>query len=435
MGSRSFTVLVCVLLLYCFSAQPAVALPGDLDPTFGHDGVVKVFVPPGPPEANAMAIQSDGKIVVAGTNNLDEGTKDRSKFVLARFISNGSLDPTFGGDGIVTTNFTAWRDHAYSLAIQADGKIVATGVVGEGGGDAAMGLVRYDTDGSLDPTFGTGGKVTTNFPCRNACDDYGNTVAIQADGRIVVGGLSRCCGNARFAVTRYETDGSLDSTFGGGDGMVTDDITSSIDFGFSIAIQEDGDIVLAGQAGAFSMFGIVRFAPDGTPDSTFGQGGTVTTTVGSGGGATSVAIQADGKIVVLGGTGGEDPAFGLVRYETDGSLDQMFGSGGMVTTDFSPIFDWAQKVAIQADGKIVAVGGSAFTGGGTQGEFALARYNQDGTPDTTFGTDGQITADLTRYDDIGIALAIQADGRIVVAGDSGLGGRHPKIALARFLGS
>ncbi len=396
-----------------------VAVAGDLDPTFGENGMVSTDFGPDGDGASAMAIQADGKIVAAGEAAYG------AEFGLARYNPDGTLDVTFGDGGRVTTDIPP--SGAYAMAIQPDGKIVAAG------GGRRFALVRYRPHGTLDPTFGGDGVVTTNFHPEY---DVAYAVAIQADGKIVAAGVSsiearKYFDDTKIAVARYNADGSRDTSFGG-DGRVTTDFTGTYDSAFAVVIQADGRIVVAGTAGAGRTFALVRYNPDGTRDSSFGSRGKVSTNscceV-----ATSVAIQVDGKIVAAGAP------FALARYETDGSLDPTFGEDGIVTTDFltqpvgSHAGSWARGVAIQADGKIVAAGGSAVGSGGDS-EFALARYMPDGSLDATFGGDGRVTTDWTiDVDDYAFALAIQADGKIVAAGTAAYFGPDATFALARYL--
>lgn len=450
-GLRSAFSIVGALLLFVWVPSPAFAAAGDLDNSFGGDGKVTTFIAPGPAEANAVALQADGKIVAAGNDNLEgESTGDNSRFALARYNTDGTLDTTFGQDGIALTNFTPHDDHAFGVAIQPDGKIVAVGYSGlEGFAQPSpdyrkvkLTLARYNSDGSLDSSFGSHGKVRTDI---GSCDDYAFAVAIQSDGKIVAAGQAWsgvACGKASFALTRYNSDGTPDATFGGGDGKVTTDFTSGRDQAFAAAIQPDGKIVLAGVShrGPHGRFALARYNADGTLDTTFGGNGKVTTDFPGVGGlgdeAHAVSIQTDGKILVAGNSalsfdGSTNPKFALARYNGDGTLDTTFGGDGTITTDFTPFLDFGRAVVIQADGKIVMAGSSGQ--GGANAKFALTRYNSDGTLDTTFGGDGKITTDLTRFEDIGSAVVIQADGKIVVAGVSGLGGSSAGMAVARYV--
>src|SRR6266545_1086163 len=282
-------------------------------------------------------------------------------------LSAGDLDPTFGGDGKVTTNFGSGEE-VRAVAIQADGKIVAAGCI-----PTAFALARYMPDGTLDSSFGGDGRVTTDLTRRGG--DCALGVAIQADGKIVAAGHSGFGGpNGKFAVVRYEPGGTLDTTFGG-DGRVTTDFTPDADVASRVILRADGKIVAAGQSGVLgtnTMFAVVRYQPDGTLDATFGGDGRVTTDFTRGeDGANAVAIQADGKIVAAGCI---PTAFALARYTPDGTLDSSFGEDGRVTTDLTRSRgDCALGVAIQTDGKIVAAGHSGFLG--PNGKVAVVRYN------------------------------------------------------------
>ena len=409
-------------------ASNALAAAGNLDTTFGGDGMVVTNFTAGEDSPLAVAIQTDHKVVVAGYAAGRGG-----RFALARYDTNGHLDPTFGGNGRVTTNFTKGFDGAFGVAIDGDGRIVAAG--NAGARDSRFALARYRTNGHLDPTFGGDGKVTTNF---TAYDDEASDVAIQTDGKIVAAGRAGGC--SRFALARYRTNGRLDPTFGG-DGKVTtrfDTITTALRSPIrfcrsrsaaasSVAIQLDGKIVAAGEADAGEKFGLARYNLNGHLDSTFGGDGRVRTNFALGDDiASAIALEPDGKIVAAGESRGT--RFALARYSTNGRLDSSFGSDGKVTTDFvagGAAADVASDMAIQSDGKIVAGGDT----GTLNPKFALARYQLDGHLDHTFGGDGKVIA--VHGSEPG--MAIQADGNIVTAGfTSGGGGRW---VLARFLGS
>jgi uncharacterized delta-60 repeat protein len=276
------------------------------------------------------------------------------------------------------------------------------------------------TDGDLDITFGSGGKVITDF----GGDDVANAVALQSDGKIVAAGRTLVGGVSSFALGRYNSDGSLDTTFGTG-GKVT---TDSLGDAFALSIRSDGKIVVAGgRTQSPSTFVLARYNSDGSLDTTFGSGGKVVRTDFSGL-FVALVLQPDGKIVVAAGKTGD---FVLVRYDGDGSLDTTFGSGGTLTTDFSGRDDEAYALAIQSDGKIVAAGRTTTTSGSVLSDFALARYNSDGSLDTTFGTGGKVTTSFpSPFPSAAYALALQSDGKIVVAG----GGLDVEsgIRLARY---
>lgn len=328
---------------------------GDLDPTFGHGGTVVTPIAGGDgDEARSVAIQADGRIVVAGTDSW-------RKFALVRYRSNGTLDPSFGNDGIVRTNFSPGDDVAWDVAIQPDGKIVAVGAAGFG--QRGFQLARYRRNGALDPTFGHGGTVVTEYHGANA-----RSVVVQPNGRIVVAGY-----NMRgLALARYRPDGRLDRSFSrNGRAARVWGI-----FALAVALQPDGRIVVAGDYDIF-RFGLARFRRNGRLDRTFGGDGVVTQEVdGAEQGANGVLIQPDGRIVATGSAGPHEfgdptiPRFVLIRRLEDGRRDRSFGVGGEVATFFEGGAS-AHGSAEDADGRIVVVGGA---GENSIGSFALARY-------------------------------------------------------------
>jgi uncharacterized delta-60 repeat protein len=366
-----------------------------------------------------MAIQADGKIVVAGTAGF-------AKLALARYDTDGSLDTSFSGNGKASSDLTHRYDIAYGLAIQPDGKIVTGGT----SGNKEFLLARYNTDGSLDTSFSGNGKLTTDLTKH---DDFAWTIALQSDGKIVAAGDTGVGGpNGRLAVVRYDSDGSLDTSFGG-DGKATADFTSHPEDGLAMVITPAGKIVVVGGDGfgpADEKFALARFKATGALDTTFGGDGKVTTNFIAGPDvAFGVARQADGKLVVVGGAGlgDDDPQFGLARYNLDGSLDTTFDGDGKVTTDFTGGDDDAYSVALQSDGKIVAAGQS----GGHNPKFALARYDTDGSLDTTFSGDGKRTTDFTDGYDSVYTVLVQPDDKILAAGTAGFA----KFAVARYVTS
>ncbi|MCP3686964.1 MAG: hypothetical protein GY784_01000, partial [Gammaproteobacteria bacterium] len=353
---------------------------GTLDTTFGGgDGIVTTDIGSSDDYGQSVKVQSDGKIVVAGYSW--DGAD--YQFALVRYDTDGTLDTTFDTDGKVTTDLTTGDDKVYSVDIQSDGKILVAGR----NGDLDFALVRYNTDGSLDTDFDSDGIVATDFPFGGS--DFGDQVLIQSDGKILVSGRAdTSSGNADFALARYNSDGSLDTTFGGGDGMVTTPISGAHDMGNGISLQSDGKIVQAGYLNGTKDFAVIRYNTDGTLDTTFDTDGIVTTDFGgSNDYAYRTTVQADGKILVMGESNIDgDYDFALVRYNTDGSLDTTFDSDGIVTTDFGNGDDTAYEIVTQSDGKILVVGQSY---NGSNYDIALVRYNADGSLDTSFN---QITA-------------------------------------------
>ncbi|MEI6199977.1 MAG: hypothetical protein WCP83_08585, partial [Actinomycetota bacterium] len=384
---------------------------GSLDATFDGDG--KVTTDLGNPDcASTVAVQSNGKIIVAGTSSTDDSTD----FALVRYNSNGTLDTTFGTNGKVITHSTG-NDYPNSMTFDPDGKIIVVGwSVLNNAGDFLV--ARYNSNGTLDTTFGTNGKVTTDMANDN---DYAMTASVQIDGKIIVVGESQTNSQYDFMVVRYNTDGSLDTTFDGetgnnGNGKITTDIgTNSGDNATAIAIQSNGKIIVAGDTylSSSSDIALVRYNTDGSIDTTFGTNGKVTTDFNNSADYTaSVALQTNRKIIIC-GTSGND--FAIVRYNEDGSLDSAFGTGGTLTTDFNNSADYTRSVALQANGKIIAVGS---TDQATSTDFAIARYNEDGSLDTTFGANGKVMTNIAirTSSDYATSVATQSDGKIVVAG-------------------
>ena len=413
-------------------ASAAYSQPGQLDATFGGDGRVTTNVTAGGDFAADVVVQTDGKIVVAGGARWERD----GRFALLRYNADGTLDTTFSGDGKVTTNFTPRLDAAWGLAIQSDGKIVVAGDAGLRSGDSRFAVARYNTDGTLDSTFGGDGKVTTQF---TRADDPVAGIALQADGKIVVsGGAAWNTRHANFALARYNVDGALDASFGG-DGRVTTSFTRGRDYANEVVVQADGRIVAGGYA-AYSRtkgrdrFALARYNVDGTLDVSFGGDGKVTTDFTRRNDVVlDLAMQPDGKIVAVGiaGSDGSNPNFAIARYEVGGTLDASFSGDGKVKTDFTAGYDQAEAVAVQPDGRLVVGGATAGLGG----RFVVARYDVGGALDSTFNGGGLAATNFTRHDDFAFGLALQADGNIVLAGGSGWGGSNPEVALARYLGS
>jgi uncharacterized delta-60 repeat protein len=392
-----------------------------LDKTFGTDGIVETGVGIRDDHVCAISLQPDGKIVMAGYT--DNGSDN--DIALVRYNTDGSLDTTWNSSGIVMTQAGYSDDHAYAIALQNDGKIVVAGDTetgGVGGVYTQFGIVRYNTDGSLDTTFSSDGIVKTSI---GGIEDEAHGIAIQEDGKIVAAGYTDNGSDKDVALVRYNTDGSLDTTFnstGIVPGVVTAQVGSLDDRAFALALQDDGKIVVAGDtkiggtSGNYSALALLRYNTDGSLDTTFSSDGIVTTSLG---GlfvlVSSIAIQADGKILVSGT--GADVSIRLARFNTDGTLDITFDSDGTVTTSTGGIDGEAGGIALQEDGKIVVVGTFAISKDETF--FLLVSYNPDGTLDATFDTDGEVVGPSLYFAKY---IALQPDGKILVAGHtSGVG--------------
>ncbi len=413
--------------------------------------------------ANAVAVQPDGKLVVAGTFTFSNGGTD---FAVARFDARGVLDPSFGFGGRTTIDIgNGSNDQAFALTLQGDGRIVVVGSTVVGAGDANFAVARLHTDGSLDTSFSGDGIQTIAFdlgpaaipPTPAARDDQATAVGFQIDGKVVVAGFAQvnAQGNYDFAVARLNTNGSLDVSFDtDGRQTVAFDLGTAPsgtnnDRAQDLAIQEDGKIVLAGFANVGNAantfnFAVARLNANGSLDTSFDTDGRQAFAFNSLNQdfATGAALQPDSKIVVVGTTtvtiGGETD-FAVARLNANGSFDTSFDTDGRQTVAFNlggTNNDEGNDVAIQADGSIL-LAGSAATATAGDSDFAVARLTTAGTLDTAFDTDGRQTIAFQvggNNADVATGIALQRNGRIVVAGFNGAPGATTRIAVARLLG-
>jgi uncharacterized delta-60 repeat protein len=440
----ALAVLVAGLLVVAAPAARAFAAPGDLDPAFGTGGKVTTDFAQRFDEGWGLAIQPDGRIVIAGETVRDAGGRDDRDFAIVRYRPDGSLDPTFGAAGKVSTDFGKDFEVAFDMLRQPDGKIVAAGISGSIGDPASLdfAVARYNPDGSLDASFGTGGKVTTDFAGN---DDEPNAVTLQPDGKIVLAGFTGVPadpGSYDIALARYNVDGSLDASFGA-HGKVVTDFAGGKDGAFDILVQSHGRLLVAGSATRSPTgadFALARYNPNGSLDPSFGTSGKTTTDLtGADDQADCVVIQNDGKILAAGGAGvvrNASGAYALARFTADGALDTSFGTSGTVTTELTDGHDEVFGLALQRDGRIVAAGAAHFELA-VSGDFALARYNRDGSLDRRFGSGGIVITDFGGGFDNAFDVAIQTNGAIVSVGEvtSSDATTSRDIGLARYLPS
>jgi uncharacterized delta-60 repeat protein len=383
--------------------------PGDLDASFGSGGAVSTPIGLDWDYGRAVAVQDDGKIVVAGYYASASASND---FALVRYNRDGTLDTSFGGTGIATTQVSTGDDRATGLAIQPDEKIVVAGTSG-----GSFVVVRYTPTGALDSSFGTGGILTTTI----AASQEGNGVALQpSDNKIVVAGWA----GLDVAVIRTTTGGALDTAFDT-DGKVQTDINGT-DKAYAVAIQTDGKIVVGGSSS--NDFCVVRYTTAGALDSTFDADGKVTLDAGSlEDTCRAILIQADGRIVLVGdrGTAGYREIV-LYRLTTGGSLDATFGTAGKATTSIGGD-SFGNAAFSDADGRIVVAGLSADV----PSRVLLARFNTDGSLDSEFGDGGTVFA-LIGSAATARGVAGQADGKIVIAGETNSGSGAYDFLVARF---
>jgi len=394
---------------------------GTLDTSFGTGGKVIQFIGPDSDIGNSLAIQPDGKILLGGYCFRNVSSYD---FCIARFNSNGTLNTSFGDSGIIIQPIGSGWDLGFSLGIQPDGKILLGGHV-DRGISWDFSIARFNSDGTLDTSFGDSGKVIRRI---GSSLGYVHSLAIQPDRKILLGGYCRISGNSDFCIARFNSDGTLDNSFGSPNGYIIQPIGSSDDYGQSLAIQPNGKILLGGRCSNGSNFDfcIARFNPNGTLDTTFGTGGKVIQDIGSSDdNGQSLAIQPDGKIL-LGGicSNGSNDDFCIARFNSDGSLDTTFGNGGKVIQYIGAGF----SLAIQPDGKILLGG---YCRGVSNFDFCIARFNSNGTLDNSFGTGGKVIQPIGSFGDEGYSLAIQPDGKILLGGSCG-SGSSIDFCIARF---
>jgi uncharacterized delta-60 repeat protein len=428
-------LLASSLLVASLAAADAFAAPGDLDPTFGTGGVVTlpIALHAG---GQAVAIQGDGKIVVAGYVT----TESSVDMLVVRLDGAGVLDPSFGTGGVVTLP-AGVQSIAQAVALQADGKIVVAG-----GAFVAPDVIEYDlrlarllpADGQLDATFGTGGIVETPAA---ATQPGVQAVAIQADGKILAAAEGKPNVTARnpnrdFLVTRYLADGDPDPAFGASGSAVVS-MGRRYDLARAILIQGDGAIVAAGYAlqGRSARAAFARLTTGGALDATFGRRGRLRLRLGSRiSYAEDALLLPDGRILAAGlsvDTSGVVPtaSMALAQLTPAGDLDAGFGAGGIsLTAPDAPAYHHIRRIVRQADGKIVAAGGISEA---SPSDVYLARFEADGTFDASFGTGGVVRSSFT-VQDCAFAVALQTDGAIVVAGSSVVGNQG-RVLVARYL--
>lgn len=410
---RSFSVGGLTLLIACLPFTLCFGQAGSLDLSFDTDG--KVTTPMGFSNdyAHAVAIQADGKIIVAGQGGPD--------FALARYNTNGSLDNTFDTDGKVFTDFGGSGDAAYAVAVQSDGKIVAAGYYGTFP-NYDFAVARYNTNGSLDNTFDGDGRAMISV---GANPDQGKALIIQPDGKIIVAGMTSNGTYNDIAIIRLNTNGSLDNTFDT-DGRVITPIGTANDIARSLALQSDGKILTTGYSFSSSSTDydicVLRYNTNGSLDNTFDGDGIrlIDAVANSNDYGETVLVQTDGKIVI--GAYSFTGNITMVRLNANGSNDATFATNGINTMAFGAQYSNPYAAVLQSDGRIL-MGGYSITSGGPSVDFALVRYNSNGTIDNSFDTDGIVYTDIDSTD-FGTAIAIQSDGKIVLAGRSLVGSNY-----------
>ncbi len=411
------TLTVIAIVIFVFNAHGQ--LPGNLDPTFNGNGRRITNIGSQNEFAWSAASQPDGKNIAVGFSD--------SKLILIRYESNGQLDETFGTGGIAAHSTGA---QGLEIALQPDGKILIGGTIPSGAlFDGDFAVLRFNSNGTIDPTFGVNGTAQTGFGYK---EETPTGMLLQSDGKIVLAGQCREPGELDYniCIARFDSGGTLDSTFDG-DGKVMTDVfgENAVDIIEGVAIQPDGKLVVAGGRNTGSTFRnamIVRYNTDGSLDTSFdGEGVLLYDFItGNNDWATDVAVQPDGKIIISTNTAPDafNSYLALARFNSDGTLDNSFDGDGIRTTTYS---SRAVRILLQPGGHIVAVGGALNNG------FSLFRFKPTGTSDTSFGNGG--ARQSVRFGTISTAwgMTIQPDGKIVVVG-SDLTGSNTNFFAARF---
>ena len=411
-----------------FGASAALAGPADLDPSFGNHGVVTTAFGKTRSSAGAAVIQRDGKIVVAGYAG--------RQLALARYTKHGKLDRSFGSGGRVRPN-VGGNAQALGLALQPDGKLVAVGYTFVSGNFTQLLVARFESNGSLDPSFGTGGVVLITPPD----DASANAVALQKDGRILVAGSI----GADWAVLRLLPTGAPDPSFGGGTGQATGTFGSRDSSANALALRSDGRIVVGGVALStdqdanfrYHGFALTRLTSNGSVDRTFGSSGRIVRRIDRGGSLTALALQRNGDIVAGGSTlrvFGDQLAlherWALMRFHPNGKRDRTFGRGGIVVTPQLGKSASVNALVMLRKGKIAAVGTSTHR----NYRASVVRYRKHGSLDRAFARRGIANTKFGAKGAEGNAVVLQANGRLVIAGDTvSRSVPRGKIALARYL--
>ncbi|MCC2670918.1 MAG: repeat-containing protein, partial [Armatimonadetes bacterium] len=423
------TCCLLLLLLCLCTAGALAATPGALDPAFGVNGIVRTDLRDNDEQGAAVCKLPDGRFVVAGTSFVAAGTGD---FALVRYFPDGSVDPSFGTGGFVLTDFVGRLDSASAIERLSDGRLIVAGYAIGNDGNRHVAFAQYLADGTLNSGFGAGGKLLGPV-------GFVSSLLVQPDGKLVVALKD----GPDFIAHRYLPDGAQDAGFGNGGVATLNVYPGRTDISTASVLQPDGKILMAGTASTPSgaQLALGRLLSNGSPDPSFGTVGVTTysfpsasSTLGN-----AVAVQPDGRILVAGtGLFPANQHFFMMRCQADGAPDGSFGTSGLAVTDFLAGDDAINTILLQPDGKIVAAGPCASELGGSFWDFGVARYLPDGTPDFQFGSFGKVRTDFgTGQRDEPFDLFVDDQAGLVAVGTvtSGVPGEGT-IGLARyFLGN
>lgn len=398
---------------------------GKKDNSFNLDGVAITDIKNFDDIASGISIQSDGKILVTGST---EDGNQKLSFATVRYLSSGNLDSSFDQDGIAITQLGNISSEASDVKVQNDGKIIGIGTARMSDNIWNIAMVRYSASGVLDPTFSGDGKLTTNY----FGTDQGRSVIILTDGSLVVWGQSGELANSGILL-KYSKVGSLDPSFGT-NGITFQELYQVHSFVNDLTIQTNGNIITGGTSNSNATLGMVttRMKQNGLPDTTYNTDGIAQSFLYSANlECKSIALQADGKIVQLGiqKTKTKNDEIIIIRYHTDGSLDESFGTNGRVNTDVGNFDDDGVCMAVQADNKLIVAG---YSYNGQNYDFLLTRYLPNGNLDNSFSADGKIIIAFGTGNDEAHAIALQKDGKILVGGFTEGANHETQFAVIRL---
>ena len=426
MKYKLYNILYITVLYFSFTCLGIAQSPGDLDKTFGNNGKVNLGIVGYYDVAQEVALQKDGKIVVAGY-----GMKSLASFKglsMARYLQNGEMDYDFGNLGVIHKVTMNLEGEVNSVVIQKDDKIVVVGYsISPTTNNEEITLVRFTENGKVDKSFGNKGLIVTEISSEK---EVGESIAIQPDGKIVVVGTTQHNPSFDVVLVRYDEYGHLDPYFGIG-GIVITDINSGVDIGKSLVIQSDGKLIVSGftYVGNKFFMTLLRYDSNGVLDPTFGESGIVITDISGKRGRMDLALQNDWKIILVGPSEVEKSHhFTLLRFNKNGSLDKSFGKNGVTKTIIGD-YSEAESVALDSYGNIVVAGTTEL---GNEA-FVVAMYNQAGKLETGFGSNGIVKTNFIENSvDRAHSVIIDNYGNIIVAGETK--NKYTTFGLVRLIG-
>lgn len=430
-----YLISTCICLFFCTGMTYAQV--GQLDTNFGTDGIAKTIISPADDQSLTICVLPDDRFLVAGYSTIET---DNRGFSMVMYNPNGEIDIAFADNGIMTEDLSAGNDVITSAVILDDGSILVSGYATLD--DYYVVVAKYTPQGVADETFAANGKFDMDFGYGN---DQGRSIAVQPDGKIILGGIAEDADSVtNFLVLRLNASGQTDNSFGQ-DGIVMSVEGTEGCYLKNIKLQDDGKILAIGVCnkidtgnGDYGDVMLARYNSDGTPDLNFGSNGVIITSFGESTDIMySILLQQDNKIIICGLVASNTDAgdLAMMRFHANGSLDTSFGDEGMVITDLDNSLDYCEPSLIQPNGKII-LGGFIYTYSDESYDLLISRFNSDGSPDSTFGTNGWTRTGIAiNTREYGFAMAFQSNYDILLAGSSKeLSAGNYDFITARYIG-